>query len=301
MGNSYARASPTPPPTRNFVEILQDADDVVALMAREPLERYATALDIATDLEHWLADEPVSAYRDRVGARLARWGRRHRPLVAGAAALLLTAVGLLTAGIVLIDQEKDRTRAAYAGLEREQQRTAAALEAESKRRQQTFESLDMLSSQVVEEWLAKQTQLLPEHRKFLVKAAASYEELARDTGQAEASRAGAARAHANVGKIRWRLGEMAEAEAAYLRSRELWQQLVAELPTKPEYRRRLATCYNNLAVLFRDTRRSEDAERAYRDILNEFPEDSLAKFMMAQCAGKRRSDLAVVAPNRDDS
>jgi class 3 adenylate cyclase len=43
------------------------------------------------------------------------------------------------------------------------------------------------------------------------------------------------------------------------------------------------------------------AERAYRDILNEFPEDSLAKFMMAQSAGKRRSDLAVVAPNRDDS
>jgi class 3 adenylate cyclase len=43
------------------------------------------------------------------------------------------------------------------------------------------------------------------------------------------------------------------------------------------------------------------AERAYRDILKEFPEDSLAKFMMAECAGKRRSDLAVVAPNRDDS
>jgi class 3 adenylate cyclase/ABC-type nitrate/sulfonate/bicarbonate transport system substrate-binding protein len=43
------------------------------------------------------------------------------------------------------------------------------------------------------------------------------------------------------------------------------------------------------------------AERAYRDILKEFPKDSLAKFMMAECAGKRRSDLAVVAPNRDDS
>ena len=43
------------------------------------------------------------------------------------------------------------------------------------------------------------------------------------------------------------------------------------------------------------------AERAYRDILKEFPEDSLAKFMMAECAGKRRSDLAVVAPNREDS
>jgi class 3 adenylate cyclase/ABC-type nitrate/sulfonate/bicarbonate transport system substrate-binding protein len=38
------------------------------------------------------------------------------------------------------------------------------------------------------------------------------------------------------------------------------------------------------------------AERAYRDILKEFPEDALARFMVAECAGKRRADLAVVAP-----
>ena len=43
------------------------------------------------------------------------------------------------------------------------------------------------------------------------------------------------------------------------------------------------------------------AERAYGNIRQEFPEDSLAKFMMAECAGKRRSNLAVVAPNGDDS
>ena len=38
------------------------------------------------------------------------------------------------------------------------------------------------------------------------------------------------------------------------------------------------------------------AERAYRDILKEFPEDSLARFMIAECAGKQRSDLADVPP-----
>ena len=38
------------------------------------------------------------------------------------------------------------------------------------------------------------------------------------------------------------------------------------------------------------------AERAYRDILNEFPEDPLARFMLAECAGKQRSDLADVPP-----
>jgi hypothetical protein len=38
------------------------------------------------------------------------------------------------------------------------------------------------------------------------------------------------------------------------------------------------------------------AERAYRDILKEFPEDSLARFMIAECTGKQRSDLADVPP-----
>jgi Tfp pilus assembly protein PilF len=38
------------------------------------------------------------------------------------------------------------------------------------------------------------------------------------------------------------------------------------------------------------------AERAYRDILKEFPADPLARFMLAQCAGKQRSDLADVPP-----
>ena len=39
------------------------------------------------------------------------------------------------------------------------------------------------------------------------------------------------------------------------------------------------------------------AERAYRDILNEFSEDSLARFMITECAEEQRSDLANV-PNR---
>ena len=44
-----------------------------------------------------------------VAARLARWGRRHKPIVAGAAALLLTAVAALSAGIVLVGREQHKT------------------------------------------------------------------------------------------------------------------------------------------------------------------------------------------------
>ncbi|MBI1914627.1 MAG: protein kinase [Planctomycetes bacterium] len=73
-------------------------------MALAPKERYASALDLAEDLEHWLADEPVRAYPEPRRARLARWGRRHKPLMAGAAALLLTAVVALSLGLLLLGQ-----------------------------------------------------------------------------------------------------------------------------------------------------------------------------------------------------
>jgi tetratricopeptide (TPR) repeat protein len=61
-------------------------------MALQPQDRYASALGLAADVEHWLADEPVTAYREPWSTRTGRWLRRHRPLVAGAAALLLAAV-----------------------------------------------------------------------------------------------------------------------------------------------------------------------------------------------------------------
>jgi tetratricopeptide (TPR) repeat protein len=63
-------------------------------MAREPKDRYPTAKALADDVEHWLADEPVAAYREPLPARARRWARRHRPLVAGVAAMLLTALVL---------------------------------------------------------------------------------------------------------------------------------------------------------------------------------------------------------------
>jgi serine/threonine protein kinase len=78
-------------------------------MALEPKDRYATALELAADVEHWLADEPVSAYREPWSQRTARWLRRHRPLVAGAAAVLLAAVPLLL--VIAVNREQARRQA----------------------------------------------------------------------------------------------------------------------------------------------------------------------------------------------
>jgi WD40 repeat protein/serine/threonine protein kinase len=85
-------------------------------MALKPQDRYSSPRELAEEIEHWLADEPVRAYLEPWGARLARWGRRHKPLVVGAAALLLTAVVALSLGLVLLGQAnteiRDQKRAA---------------------------------------------------------------------------------------------------------------------------------------------------------------------------------------------
>jgi hypothetical protein len=48
----------------------------------------------AQEVEHWLADESVRAYREPLLARGRRWGRRHKPLVVGLATLVLSALVL---------------------------------------------------------------------------------------------------------------------------------------------------------------------------------------------------------------
>ncbi len=65
-------------------------------MALRREDRYETASDLANDLEHWLADEPVSAYPERSLERALRWVRRHK------SAALTSAIGLLLLTVVAI-------------------------------------------------------------------------------------------------------------------------------------------------------------------------------------------------------
>ncbi|QDT52669.1 Serine/threonine-protein kinase PknD [Caulifigura coniformis] len=59
-------------------------------MAKNPGERYETALDLARDVERFLADEPVSIAHDSWMQSLGRWSRHHR-----GAAQVLTLIGVL--------------------------------------------------------------------------------------------------------------------------------------------------------------------------------------------------------------
>jgi serine/threonine protein kinase len=62
-------------------------------MATELEDRYASALELAAEIERWLADEPVQARRETVREKLQRWCKRHPSL---AALVVLFAVGDVT-------------------------------------------------------------------------------------------------------------------------------------------------------------------------------------------------------------
>jgi tetratricopeptide (TPR) repeat protein/tRNA A-37 threonylcarbamoyl transferase component Bud32 len=75
-------------------------------MALEPEHRYKTARALALDIERWLADAPVSVYREPLLVRLGRWIRRHKPLVAAAAVLVVCVVIGLCVDIVRVGRER---------------------------------------------------------------------------------------------------------------------------------------------------------------------------------------------------
>ena len=82
---------------------------VLKAMALDPGDRYSSAKSLGDDIEHWMADEPVSAYRDPWLARLGRFARRHKTAVASSAALLVAAVLGLSAGSIVLERERART------------------------------------------------------------------------------------------------------------------------------------------------------------------------------------------------
>lgn len=71
-------------------------------MARESTHRYLTALALAVDLERWLADEPVEAYRESAMTQVRRWIKRHTTAVSTASAALLVLILALAGGSVAL-------------------------------------------------------------------------------------------------------------------------------------------------------------------------------------------------------
>jgi WD40 repeat protein len=105
-------------------------------MAPDPVARYGSAEELSADVQAWLDDRPVAAYREPWIDRAARWTRRHRTGVSIAATavplLVALGVGAWLANGILGDAETRRTTAeSAADTAREQERAAKGRERQS--------------------------------------------------------------------------------------------------------------------------------------------------------------------------
>jgi eukaryotic-like serine/threonine-protein kinase len=124
------------PPPRQVRREVDAALEAICLkaMARDPEDRYPSAIALAEDLERWMADEPVAAWAEPWTWKMLRWLTRHRTAVIGAAAAVL--VGLVgLAALAALQSEANRR------LQDEKDRTTDALIAETKAKRMTEEAL----------------------------------------------------------------------------------------------------------------------------------------------------------------
>jgi serine/threonine protein kinase len=93
------------PPRRRRADLPAAVEAIIGkAMARDPVQRYGSALELAEDLERFLRGERVLARRPSAVQRGLRWCQK-RPLITA----LLATVLLLSAGSLLLVQERHRT------------------------------------------------------------------------------------------------------------------------------------------------------------------------------------------------
>ncbi len=258
-------------------------------LALEPAARYASPAALADDIEHWLADEPVAAYRESVGERVARWTRRHRAWAqAIGVATALVAIVAVIASVLIAQSWRNETAAR---IEAEHQRAEA-----DRGFQQARQAVNDYLTLVSESTLLNVSGLQPLRKELLRSALTYYQkfleehpddpslggelalagyrvglidlqlgdregalkalqnELPLQEQLAKQSSSGAAilalsDTYNQLGNIAQQTAALAEARAWFLKSLETRKQLVADHPADSQFRRKMANADDNLATV----------------------------------------------------
>ena len=149
-------------------------------MAHRPADRYVSPKALSEDLERWMADEPVSAWRESLSRRARRWAKRNRTTVTAAAgALLAGMVGLSAVLVVQTRAKADIARAlgrettanvALAAANAELSHSKAAVQA---RYDLAVEAIKTFHTGVSEDFLLKQERF-KDLRDRLLKSASEF-------------------------------------------------------------------------------------------------------------------------------
>lgn len=275
-------------------------------IARDPNHRYRNAAEMAADLERFLDDRPVRARRVSPPERFWRWCRRNPATAvptAAAAALLVLACTVTTGAYVneskLREQAESASVRVEASLTRaeterrradENTRKAQAERKQAQRQRRLAQKNLALALEAIEKVFERiaprdiqrsgdeesgdnpmesdyQVVVTPEDAALLESMLSFYDRFAEANSANLKLQFEAARAHRRVGDIHQRLGQFQEAETAYRRSLDLYEQLEQEGPQKPPARLAKASLLNELGVVQKMMGRRDEAQQSHRDSL----------------------------------
>ena len=170
-----------------------------------------------------------------------------------------------------------------------EQQTAQALLTAQERLQFGRQAVDDMYTQLAEKWLAQQAELTQVQKQFLEKALAFYQRLATEESADPDGLVRGGQGRATCRRDPEQTGKHAEAEAAYRRAIELFEQLRVRAQEPAKYNRELARTRSGLGGLLLHTGRPPEAEQEQRlaftlcqALATQFPDDTQYQLDLAR-------------------
>jgi serine/threonine protein kinase/predicted negative regulator of RcsB-dependent stress response len=247
-------------PPRQLKREVPPALEAVCLqaMALKPEDRYPTARALAADVEQWLADEPVSAWREPLRLRLGRWARRHQKAVAATVAGLLVSMLAGVAGAWWLSEEKDKTEQAL-------NRSQRAEKSASAQRQLALKTVRRVVDRIHARLKGSPNQ--QELRKDLLnEALEGLKEVDRAADTAEADHA-TIRALVELGDIfrDIEVGGLAEARKQYERAKDLARRVAEADPRSTQAQSDLSLALTRVGDVLLRQRETKAALDSYKE------------------------------------
>jgi tetratricopeptide (TPR) repeat protein len=229
---------------------------------KEPARRYATAADLAADLKHFLAGEPIAA-RPVGGVEKAwKWVKRNPVVSAMTAAIVLL---LLGSSVVIYakyldareqKKEADELRIAAETREKEANQLRQAAEQFSQRAKRT---LDQAGKDDEKTRHAPGAQVL--RRELMQSALRFYQDFAAYYPDDRALRAGLADTHLRLAVATGRVRPIREAMQSFEKGVRILEEQIAREPDNVDLQVRLAEAYFDLGQLAFEREQYAEAEK----------------------------------------